>query len=314
MISRHINLKTNQLRPTKRIVKIQRSTNRQLPLVSTLPSMPQSFDAPTPRLVDTSFSENSPKWAISRTLAFLNSANSATDITDGGIKNFSASEKGYTIGEKVAQRILDKRDSLPYKRFMSIEELENIQGFGQDKRQDLILSMSIPADQYFQQQMRSQLLGENWNLNYHTITFKNPTDFLQVAENEATLTHYISQEVGQIAVAQKGESDLFGRLAAFIVPSCYIERFNSAEQAKFAFALWFYKIDEDNWFSFNRVLELTQSYLTYHENDNQYMDFLFYKGFPNGIALVNGLTSKDLPVVINYAEQKVTIWTVELFD
>jgi hypothetical protein len=313
MISRHINLKTNQLRQAKRIVKIQRSTNRQLPLVSTLASIPQSFDALTPRLVDAPLPEDTPKWAISRTLAFLNSATCVADITNG-IKNFSASEKGYTIGEKVAQRILDKRESLPYKRFSSIEELENIQGFGQDKRQDLILSVSMPADQYFQQQMRSQLLGENWNLNYHTITFKNPTDFLQVAENEATLTHYVSQEVGQIAIAQKGESDLFGRLAAFIVPSCYVERFNSAEQARFAFALWFYKIDEDNWFSFNRVLELIQLYLTYHENDNQYMDFLFYKGFPNGIALVNGLTSKDLPVVINYAEQKVTIWTVELFD
>lgn len=314
MISRHINLKINQLRDTKRIIKIQRSTNRQLPLVSTLSSIPKAFDMLTPRLVDTPLPEATPRWVTSRVLAFLNKATNPTDITNGEVKNFSASKKGYTIGATVAQRILDKRERLPYQRFSRIEELENIQGFGQDKLQDLILSMFIPADQYFQQQMRSQLLGENWNLNYYNIAFKNPTDFLQVVENEATLTHYVSQEVGQIAVSQKGESDLFGRLASSIVPSCYVEKFNSAEQARFAFALWFYKIDEDNWFSFNRVLELAQLYLTYHENDNQYMDFIFYKGFPNSIALVNGLTSNDLPVVVNHAEQKITIWTVELFD
>lgn len=313
MISRHINLKINKLKDTKRIVKIPRA-NQQLPLVSTLPFIPKSFDAETSRLVVENKSEMISKSATARLLIFLNNATKASDITDGKIRNFSASEKGYTIGATVAKRILDKRDSLPDKRFTSIEDLENIQGFGQDKLQDLLLSMSIPADEYFKEQMSSQLLGENWNLNYHTITFKSHADFLEVVENEVVLTRYVSQEVGQIAIAQKGESSNFSTLAAAIVPLCYLERFNSAEQAKFAFALWFYKIDEDNWFSFNQVLELTQLYLTYHENDNQYMDFLFYKGFPNSAALVNGLTSKDLPVVVNHAEQKITIWTVELFD
>lgn len=85
-----------------------------------------------------------------RILDFLNSANNATDIAgnepqegpvyDDPTKGYGDQIKDYDIGLTVAQRIIDKRNSLMGGQYTYLSELSNIDGFGQDKFDDLVYS------------------------------------------------------------------------------------------------------------------------------------------------------------------------------
>jgi hypothetical protein len=73
--------------------------------------------------------------------------------------------------------------------------------------------------------------------------------------------------------------------------------------------LWFYRLDGENWFSLDDAHRQTELY--FHRGVKEL--FLF-KGFnPEGI-LVEPLTNRELPVVVDYAEQTITILTLQLND
>lgn len=84
-----------------------------------------------------------------RILEFLNAARRAEDI--GGIEPQKGPiydhpdighPAGYDIGLIVAQRILDRRATLPGSKFTDLSQLSNIKGFGEDKFIDLVYSFS----------------------------------------------------------------------------------------------------------------------------------------------------------------------------
>ena len=85
-----------------------------------------------------------------RILNFLNEATTAADIAgtepqegpvhDDTTKGYGDQVKDYDIGLKVAQRILDKRATLGTSGFTDLSQLSNIDGFGQDKFDDLVYS------------------------------------------------------------------------------------------------------------------------------------------------------------------------------
>ncbi|MEO1447947.1 MAG: helix-hairpin-helix domain-containing protein, partial [Bacteroidota bacterium] len=89
-------------------------------------------------------------------LDYLNSVKTAEELAgdeprpgpiwDDPARGFAQGTRGYDIGPKVAQRILDKRDALG--GFTSIEQLEGIPYFGVDKFEDLLYSFlthSVPV-------------------------------------------------------------------------------------------------------------------------------------------------------------------------
>ncbi len=309
MVQQHINLKKNALRkPFKNfrvknakpalILPFQRNKSRQ-------PIMPT-------RLSEAIASNEPMTWEAARVLAFLNAAQTPHDISNGKIKNYSKSEKGYTIGNTVAERIIEKRDSLaPFGQFRSLEELKNIQGFGADKFQDLLQSMSMTANQFFYDQLFESLLYDNWEVNYHDISFRSASDFEKLVQHSSNLIAPVSEKVKEIAITD--DRNLIS-LADQQLQQSYIEHFESPEQAAIAFAFWFYKFDEDNWFSLEQMLEKTRTYFNYNADYQHRLELYLFKGFPNGLILANGITADDLPVVVNYAEQKITIWTAALYD
>ncbi|CAM1372653.1 hypothetical protein [Tenacibaculum xiamenense] len=77
---------------------------------------------------------------VFKVLNFLNNAKSAEEIAyiERTVLGLEDQLKDYNIGEIVAQRIIDKRDSL--QGFSKLSELNNIKGFGVDKFNDLINS------------------------------------------------------------------------------------------------------------------------------------------------------------------------------
>ena len=85
-----------------------------------------------------------------RILNFLNESATAEDVAgtepqegpvhDDTTKGYGDQIKDYDIGMTVAQRIIDKRVSLGPSGFTDISQLSNIDGFGQDKFDDLVYS------------------------------------------------------------------------------------------------------------------------------------------------------------------------------
>ncbi|SIO07595.1 baseplate J/gp47 family protein [Algoriphagus halophilus] len=75
--------------------------------------------------------------------------------------------KGYDIGEVAAKNILSKRNSLPSKKFASIEQVKEVRGIGEDKYQDLLYTFRqakhqlIKLDDRIDLILRCQLLPED---------------------------------------------------------------------------------------------------------------------------------------------------------
>ncbi len=248
-----------------------------------------------------------------RILHFLNAVKTIEEITGPNIVQ-DHEGGGYTIGEEVAQRILDKRNSLPAKRFSKIEQLtEGVPGFGDDKLKDLAHSIAIPAAKYFRGKMYSEVIGENWELNHHTVHFADRDAFIEIVENESRFREWVGEQIEQI-VLQKLDNPVAARLAKLLVRHYHIEQHDISHFGSFVFAFWFYQFDADNWFSFEKVRLVIEEYLSYYNFYRHRLEFRLFKGFENNSLLAGAITRPDLPVVVNYGEQEISIWMAQLND
>ncbi|MCW5921108.1 MAG: hypothetical protein KIS77_02105 [Saprospiraceae bacterium] len=247
-----------------------------------------------------------------RILLFLNHAKSAEDIINPNVVQ-DHQGNGYTIGREVAQRLLDKRDKLPGKRFGSINQVLSVAGFGTDKLKDLAHSVAIPAAKHFRGKMYEHVILENWELEHHTVRFDNRKSFLEIAQNIAHLTTWVGMQV-ELMAAHKLGSPKAARLANLLLQKSQPEFFPDAHYGSFAFALWFYQFDADNWFGFEKVRLVIEEYLTYYTSHAHRLEFCLFRGFENEGVLVNAVTRPDLPVVLNHGEQEISIWTAQLND
>ncbi len=254
-------------------------------------------------------------WVATRILNFLNSAKTAKDISDGvqDDPNSGGAGAGTAIGETVALRILEKRSMLPLPGFTSIDQLEGIPGLGEDKIRDLIYTFGLRAADAFRKAMFNGVIGDNWNLEHYTYYFNSEEDFNNTVNLASNFTNHIAYQIEQIITAKTG-NDRAASLAGKLIQCAYQESFESAHLGSFAFALWFYRFDYDNWFSFERVRLEIEKYLNYYEQAQYELRFGFFKGFSTVGLLTEGITRTDLPVVINPVERAITIWTAELFD
>ncbi len=253
-------------------------------------------------------------WVELRILNFLNAAQTVDDIVNQVLDDPNSGGKG-SIGETVAARILEKRNTLQFGRFDSINQLEGIPGLGEDKIRDLIYTFGVRAADAFRKSMYNGVILENWRLEHHTYYFPNEDEFLLTATIESNFIQHVAYQVEQISL-QKFGNDEAAYLANLLAQQSYLDRYDSAHVGSYAFALWFYQFDQDNWFSFERVRQEIESYLNYfvHFNAAYEQQFVLFKGFPNGATLVRAVTTPDLPVVINPVEHAITIWTAELLD
>ena len=90
-----------------------------------------------------------------------------------------------------------------------------------------------------------------------------------------------------------------------------MKRFDGSN-AQIQFASWWYRFDQDNWFSFERISEVIDTYINHY--DRHYIDLAFYRGFLNGGTVASAITADDLVVGLNPAEYAITIWGISLFD
>lgn len=263
--------------------------------------------------------QNIPRWVQNRILDFLNNARSPEDLagdgkTDPDNPHDPDNWKGYSIGTTVAERILEKRTALRRSQYNSLAELEGIQGLGEDKFNDLIRVFSVSSAQAFNEGMydRNIISKENWLL-YHKSIFLEDEEYHQTIQNESLFRKKVIDMVVDVC-ATKSDDSLKCRLVGKTLESAYIDAYtNSTEEAAFALALWFYRFDADNWFSYDRILKETKRYFNYYSGGNWEMGMYFFKGFEHYV-LSDGIVPNDLPVVTCETERSITIWSSALYD
>ncbi len=249
-----------------------------------------------------------------RLLRFLNGISDPADITDNKLLKddplYDGTE-GYTIGDKVASQLINAKGNLPGGRFRQIEQVLDVEGIGHDKIKDLIHSFWQPAAEYFKTQVQPGILLDNWKIEYFRQPLKED-EFNQIVSTPGGIRNSIAEYVAETLHETQGSAAAI--LSKHFIHQAYIDRYESGELGSHAFALWWYHFDMDNWFSFDTMRTACSHYLDYYTTLNNRLELHLIKGFPNGDVLAEAITTKDLPVVVNYGERCITFWLASLFD
>ncbi|MEM6265162.1 MAG: hypothetical protein AAGI38_21850 [Bacteroidota bacterium] len=270
----------------------------------------------------TPLSDSAPApWVVRRVLNFLNSARTVEDITGKDRENHPLvdapsdgnSKANYTIGEKVAENILAFRNSLSNRRFTTLSQVDEVPGIGPDKITDLLYSFRITSAERFRTYMYDNLLRENFRLKAYTTFWEDTETYRSLTRNRGHLSSWAAEQVKQLSL-ERYNNFTIARLGRKLVEQAYPETYENAHYEAFAFALWFYRFDADNWFSYEAVKLACDQYLSSNGFSSDDAQLFLLKGFPNGGILNEAITVDDLPVVADPVEQSLTIWTCELYD
>ena len=256
-----------------------------------------------------------PDWVEKRILYFLNGARSVEDITENpDLKdNPENGGNGTTIGATVAQRIIEKRLSLPYRRFRSLSQLEGIQGFGDDKFKDLQYSFGKSAAEAFKDRMYDGVIMDNWELTHYTTHFASEEAFQRVVDSLSNFKEWVGHAINDLHHEQTGNR-LEARYKGLLVQKSFLELFDIAHYGAIEFGFYFYQFDADNWFSFERVREECERYLSYNTSYRHRLELRVFKGFEAAGLRATSTTQGILPVVVNYGEHTISIWNAKLND
>lgn len=256
-----------------------------------------------------------PVHLAQRILSFFNSAQQVSSITNSIIQDDPSDGPGNTIGPTLAARILRARKVLPRNRFTNLEELDAIPGFGTGTWDDLIYTFGPTAGETFRRKMYEEhvIFESNWPLWLFEYPIEDPKEFQELATDDLKFRAFIGQQLEQICATEGAQKEHCAQ-ALEAVSTNYLDAFtNSTQEAAHAMALWFYRFDADNWFSYEQVFEQTQAYFSFYPDYPWEMDLRFFKGIESTL-IEPGITVSDLPIVINYPEQSISVWMSTLYD
>lgn len=258
---------------------------------------------------------NIPFWIQNRIVGFFNQARNVDMILDGSIQDHDGT--GKTMGRTLAARVLRERNALQRRRFTDFEEIDHIRGIGTGTIKDLVFSFGKSADEVFKKSMYDSgtIYQDNWPLEYFRFEIEDKNSFLSIVQNNDNLRQFIIEKVGEVSAERNVNPSKSDAMIADISNAYMDDYSNSSPTAAYALALWFYKFDADNWFSWERIQEQTIQYFDYNSNTYPwFMNLHLFKGFTNRGIISPGLSSKDLPVIVNWAEQTITFWVSALYD
>lgn len=141
----------------------------------------------------------------------------------------------------------------------------------------------------FTEDMRENVLPECFYLQGSSYRFENKDDFSATVSDSESFLCFVQKEWN------------------FFCKGCYSDVFFSGFLGSYAFALWFLEFDQDNWFSFDAVQRETNNYLNSYSSVSHRRELRMIKGSFLPMRL-------DLPVVVDYENLSVTVWTGELRD
>ena len=249
-----------------------------------------------------------------RIVRFFNSVQSAFEIVKG-VKDDPGDNETTIFTTKVAKRILEVRNNLPSFRFDSLEQIDAIPGVGPDKIEDLNYTFGRPAAEAFESNLfEKSLLYENWTVIRYEYVSETYEAHRALVDDPTAFRNAVHQLAARAAMETQGHESAEAERLTSSVLTDYIDTYtNSTPEAALAFALWFFRVDADNWFSFNRMLVETTLFFDYHSDPYAPMELRLFKGFNNNV-LLNLITPQDLAITVNDAERVITLWVVGLAD
>lgn len=255
-----------------------------------------------------------PSWITNRILDFLNRAQKARDISHF-VQDNPSDGPGKGIGTLLAKRLLEHRNGLPLGRYTTREEVMDVRGFGPDKWDDLVYTFGTPAAAAFEKSLfDKQILLDNFTLLHYDWQEETEESFRQLVQDDKAFRHTVRGLAARASAETAGHDVPTAEALTAPLLHQYIEvNSNSTQEAALAFALWFYKFDADNWFSFDTMLAETNGLFAYHAGPMWEMELRLFKGFDNS-AFLQLIHPLDLPVVVNYPERTITIWICGLAD
>ena len=247
--------------------------------------------------------------ASKRLLFFFNHIRSAKDLVGSPLLSGAVSEMDEESTQQLAKGILETRIGLPTRRFTEVEQLKGIPGISPEVLKKTENHLGQPAAEIFKQDMYKQVILSNFELAYQQITFEEKEMFEAItadhtALSEAVAAHLLLESVGPLTEVEIRRQ----------IRHSYVDAYTQGHLGSFAFALWFYTFDLDNWFSFDQVRESTERYLDVHPLSSDQQTLYLFKGFDNKLLNSGGRTIPDLPVVVNHDEMTLVIWTCMLKD
>ncbi len=258
-----------------------------------------------------------------RILDFFNRVRQVSDITDTLIQDDPSDGPGRTIGRTLAARILRTRSEQQFNRFDNLEQLDAIPGFGEGTWQDLVYTFGRTAAEAFRDNLyvNELIYRENWPVWIFEYPIEDEEQFQELVDNESAYRSFISEKLAEIAKEEKVVESL-AESASTDVCEAYTERFEDPTLSAVSFAIWFYRLDPGNWFSFDRMVEQTSAYFEYYYPRYSFQKMRFdttlelvaFKGVPGTILQPAGIAAPDLMTVVNYPEQSITIWMTTLYD
>lgn len=252
-----------------------------------------------------------PAWVLERVLDFLNSARTADQILAAPeLQDDPSTGKGYAIGEKVAQKILEHKNTLPRRRYQSASDVLAVPGLGEDKLNDLLHSFSTSADEAFKAALFNGIIMDNWELNPVVVAYESSADFAAAISGMDQLRRIVGKALLEARSYGTANEKKLERIR---LRQAYLSTIEDGHLASFQFAWWWYRFDYDNWFSFETMRLACENYLGYHGHGDQGMRFASLQLY-NESPLNETRRSEFIPIVINLAEQKITVWTAELND
>lgn len=257
-----------------------------------------------------------PGWVQGRILSFFNYAEGVDEVM-ATVKDDPSDGPGRTIGATLAARILRERQKYGFRGFTAFEQLDQIKGVGEGTIKDLVYTFSDTAAEAFRSKMYDDMViyRENWPLEYFRYEIEDKEEFEKMAFDDALFRSFVEEKIVALS-EERGIDQAHCTKMVENIKTTYIDRYNNSISAPiYALALWFYEFDADNWFSWERIQEATAVYFDHHAgSDLGEMELRFFKGFRDEGIIRPGITPDDLPVVINWAEQCVTLWFSALYD
>lgn len=245
-------------------------------------------------------------------LAFLNSARNATDIAakESPLRDDPTSGTGaYRIGETVARRILERRESLSPPYFRSLDQLHDIEGLGKDKFHDLVYTFCLPATDEFVRRMYAGVIDARWKLEHVSLNLESPEVFRALANDPDQFRNAVQQLLYERVKPKARTVSLARELSKKLLCGVEVQAGMPEKVAEFEWALWFYRIGERQFFAFDQVREEISRYFnTYSGYDNR-IEWRVLRGFRSENFLRSSVP--DLPVTLNYAERTLSLWQVE---
>lgn len=252
---------------------------------------------------------------VRKLLGLFNRAAIAQDISGHHLNKRPdpASRHHGIIGDVVAQAIINKRNILPGMRFKELRELDNIKGMSHGKLRLLLDNLAVPAAEAFRTSIYESVLRESWILEHHSVRFEDEEQFLHVVSDTEVFLDWVEGQACIVARDRTRDNRNHSKVRAMLLRSP-LEVYDGNDVAAHAFALWLYKITADSWFSYEAVQRETAAYLDFMQDFLERTELCMFQGFKNQNLLTGPITNTGLPVTVNYCEQTISLWTVQVID